>query len=416
MDTNRDPSSSSDPLFHTENPIFTHKELLEIDLVPDKDRIVGRDEEIQSVATALNPAILGQSPRNVIIYGKTGTGKSLVARHVTDRASGAANEQETLLGAAYVDCAQANTETRAIFSIANQLNNEGCEISIPRSGIATDEYYSRFWQIIDGIYDVVILILDEIDKLEDDDILMQLSRAGEAGKVSQCRIGILAISNKISYRESLNERVKSSLQERELVFPPYDADQLCSIMEHRADAFKEGILEDDTIPLAAAFAAGEHGDARKALDILRNAGEVAVEENSDTVGEHHVRKARSQADVNRFSDMIRSQPQQVKVILLSLAYLVISNNEEKIPSSDIYKQYCDFADVLGITKLSQRRVYDLLQEQAFLDILGEELEGRGRARGSVMRFFLLEDPETVMEAVSEQTDRFDELIDTFNIL
>lgn len=409
MDANDESSSSTDPLFRTENPIFKQKELLEIDLVPDEDRIVGRDEEIQNVANALNPAILGQSPRNIIIYGKTGTGKSLVARHVTGRAKDAATTQETALAVAYIDCAQANTETRAIFSLAEQLHRDSeMSVSIPSSGIATDEYYTRFWHIIDSLYDVVILILDEIDKLDNDDILMQLSRANEAGKVNECRIGIIAVSNKISYRDVLNERVKSSLQERELVFPPYDADQLCEIMAHRADAFKSGVLENDTIPLAAAFAASEHGDARKAFDILRNAGEIAVEEDDATVGESHVRKARSRADVNRFSDLVRNQPQQVKVILLSLAFLVSSRDDPKIPSSDIYQQYCDFAAIVDVSQLSQRRVYDLLQEQAFLDILGQEFEGRGRARGSVMKFFLLEDAETVVQAITEQTDRFED--------
>jgi cell division control protein 6 len=184
-------------------------------------------------------------------------------------------------------------------------------------------------------------------------------------------------------------------------------------MAHRADAFKSGILEDDTIPLAAAFAAGEHGDARKAFDILRNAGEIAVEEDDATVGEPHVRKARSRADVNRFSDLVRNQPHQVKVILLALASLVSSHDEPKIPSSDIYQQYCDFAAIVDVSQLSQRRVYDLLQEQAFLDILGQEFEGRGRARGSVMKFFLLEDPETVVQAITEQTDRFDALLTVF---
>ena len=74
--------NETDELFTREDPIFTDKELLEISHIPDEGRIVGRDEEIQQIANAVNPAIFGQSPSNVLIYGKTGTGKSLCAKYV----------------------------------------------------------------------------------------------------------------------------------------------------------------------------------------------------------------------------------------------------------------------------------------------------------------------------------------------
>ena len=409
VDEGEESAANPDPLFRVDSPIFARKELLEIEHVPNEERIVGRDEEIKKVANALNPAVQGRSPRNVIIYGKTGTGKSLVAKHVTGRARNAAQTQGTVVGTAYIDCAQSNTETRAISSLARQLNDRSqTEVKIPRTGIASDDYYDRFWNVLDDRFDVAVLILDEIDKLGDDDILMQLSRAGEAGKLTGCKIGIVAISNKISYQSELDERVKSSLQEREFIFPPYDANQLREIMSNRADAFKEGVLEEDVIPLSAAFAASEHGDARKALDILRNAGEIAVEREVATVSDEHVREARSLADVNRFRDLLQGQPTQAKAAIFALAELTTQRAESKIESSDIYARYCDVTDRIDMNQLSQRRIYDLLQEQAFLDILGQEFEGRGRARGSVMKFYLLEEPDTVRTAIRHDS-RFEDL-------
>lgn len=399
-DDGDDVSGGSDPLFRVESPIFTRKELLEIEHIPNEERIVGRDEQIKKVANALNPAIAGGSPRNMIVYGKTGTGKSLVAKHVTQRAKRAAENHGTTVGTAYIDCAQSNTETRAISTLATQLNDVGeTDVTIPRTGIATDDYYARFWEILDSRFDVAMIILDEIDKLGNDEILMQLSRAGEAGKLDSCKIGIIAISNKISYQDKLEQRVKSSLQEREFIFPPYDAEQLRLIMENREDAFKPDVLTSDVIPLSAAFAASEHGDARKALDILRHAGEIAEERDDDHVREEHVRDARSLADVNRFRDLLQGQPTQAKLTVLAVAELTAARRESKIESNDIYDKYCELTTTLDVNQLSQRRVYDLLREQAFLDILGQEFEGRGRARGSVMKFYLLEEPETVQQAI-----------------
>lgn len=399
-DNGDDAGGGTDPLFRVESPIFVRKELLEIEHIPNEERIVGRDEQIKKVANALNPAIAGGSPRNMIVYGKTGTGKSLVAKHITQRAKRAAENHGTTVGTAYIDCAQSNTETRAISTLATQLNDVAeTDVSIPRTGIATDDYYARFWQILDTRFDVAIIILDEIDKLGNDEILMQLSRAGEAGKLDSCKIGIIAISNKISYQDKLEQRVKSSLQEREFIFPPYDAEQLRLIMENREDAFKSDVLTSDVVPLSAAFAASEHGDARKALDILRHAGEIAEERDDERVHENHVRDARSLADVNRFRDLLQGQPTQAKLTVLAVAELTAERRESKIESNDIYDKYCALTTTLDVNQLSQRRVYDLLREQAFLDILGQEFEGRGRARGSVMKFYLLEEPDTVRQAI-----------------
>jgi cell division control protein 6 len=140
------------------------------------------------------------------------------------------------------------------------------------------------------------VILDEIDKLDDDAILMQLSRAGESGKIGRCKIGVIGISNKIKYKDRMDQRVKSSLCEREFVFPPYNATQLQDIMHARSDAFRTDVLGDSVIPKVAALAAREHGDARKAIDMLRYAGEIAQSKNASEVREEFVDEARDRSE------------------------------------------------------------------------------------------------------------------------
>lgn len=214
------PDSSStpvdDPLFVSGHRIFANKDLLKIGHVPKADRIVGRDEEISKLAKRLNGAVHGYSPESVMIYGKTGTGKSLVSKHVCQRAQ-RASQEDVNIGIAYIDCAEDNTETQAISSLAEKLNKTATTgISIPHTGLSTSKYYKLLWRTIDAQFNSVILILDEIDLMNDDNILMKLSRAEEAGKIN-CSIGIIAISNKIQYVDNLNERVKSSFQHKERV-------------------------------------------------------------------------------------------------------------------------------------------------------------------------------------------------------
>lgn len=247
------------------------------------------------------------------------------------------------VGTVYVDCAQHN-KTRVARTVTRALNEtEETDFDVPRTGIGSGEYYDYLWTILDLAYESVIIILEEVDRFEDDDILMQLSRARESGK-ADCHLGVIAVS-KIEYRDQLNERVKSSLREEEFVFQPYDANQLREIMKHRRDAFHDGVLSDDVIPLTAALAAQEHGDARKAIEILRHAGELAERENADQVVEEHVRDAQEWAEIDRFEELLRGSTTQVKFSLYSLSLLTEENpNVAGFSTSQIYERYQDMTE------------------------------------------------------------------------
>ncbi|WP_135820696.1 Cdc6/Cdc18 family protein [Halostella litorea] len=396
----RESADIAKEVFEQEDQIFANKQLLSIGHVPEPDRIVGRDDEIRDLAEQLRGAIEGYSPDNVIVYGKTGTGKSLVSKYVMGRARDLA-EDDVAVGTAYLDCSEDNTETQAVSSLAKTLNDEAAtDIAVPQTGLSTSKYYKRLWEILDRRYDVMMVILDEVDLMADDDLLMKLSRAEEANKVD-CHIGVIAISNKIQYAENLNERVKSSLQHKELFFQPYDATQLREIMRNRADAFQENVLTDDVIPLCAAFAAQEHGDARKAIDILRHAGKIAYKNGSDTVTEEHVRDAQQLAEKDRFRELIDGAPTQAKTALLALAELSLNNDTEAFPTREVFKQYRVICDAIDMDTLSERRFRDILKEQAFLGIVDVEKLNQGLAGGVTLKNRLIEDPDIVREILLE---------------
>ena len=402
MTPDSSPSSVDDPLFESGHRIFANKDLLKIGHVPEADRIVGRDEEISKLAKRLNGAVHGYSPENVMIYGKTGTGKSLVSKHVCQRAQNAAQDGVEI-GTAYIDCAEDNTETQAISSLAAKLNDESSTgITVPHTGLSTSKYYKLLWKTLDAQFDSVIIILDEIDLMNDDSVLMKLSRAEEAGKID-CSVGVIAISNKIQYVDSVNERVKSSFQHKELFFKPYDANQLREIMFNREDAFQNGVLSEDVIPLSAAFAAQEHGDARKAIDILRHAGEVAYEAGTERVTDDHVRQAQQHAEKDRFRELVNGAPTQAKAALLALTELSVNSNDDAFLTSRVYDQYERICNHLDMDILSVRRFRDILKEQAFLGVVEIEKINKGSAGGIHLQNRLIEDPQVVRETILEDS-------------
>ena len=389
----------TDEIFQTGN-IFANRELVRVGHVPEIDRIVGRDKEVREVGGALGPATQGGPPETTIIYGKTGTGKSLVARCVTREAHRKAAEKGYSLQYSYVDCSDYQTEAKASREMARAIrDNLDADISVPRVGIGAADYRDITWELLDEhSVDSFVVILDEIDKINGDELLRSLSRAKESGK-SDTYIGVICISNKIEYRERLNERVDSSLQDNELIFDPYDANQLQAILENRKDAFRDGVLANGVVPRTAALAAREHGDARKAVDTFYEAGRLAEKAGDSRVTEDYVDDALKKAEVNRFQKLVSGQTPHVKLVLRALAGLTEAHEATRFRTAEIYEWYQEIAENEGTESLSHDRVSRLLKEQSFLGITESEHTGGGPGEGSYLEHRLVRDPEIVIEAL-----------------
>jgi len=393
-------SNEDDNIFKT-GGIFANRELVRVGHVPDLERVVGRDDEVSAIGQALGPATVGGPPESTIIYGKTGTGKSLVARCVSREAHFEAQANDISFQQAYVDCSDYQTDAKASREMARKLvASLDADIDVPRVGIGAADYRDITWDLLEE-YNInsLVVILDEIDKLDDDELLRSLSRARESGK-AEAHVGAICISNKIEYRERLSERIDSSLQENELVFDPYDAGQLRAILENRTDAFEPDVLEPDVIPKVAALSAKEHGDARKAIDTLYEAGRLAEKQGTGTVTVSHVDDAVQQAEVNRFEKLVRGTTPHVKYILRALALLTVDNPaQEAFRTHQIYTLYLEVAKQAGADPLSEDRVYRLLKEQSFLGVTESNHTGGGQGEGSYLEHRLLRDPAVVIQAI-----------------
>lgn len=395
----KDGSSVGDPLFADQDPIFARKELLHVGHVPDENRIVGRDTEIESVAEEVGAVVRDDPPNNVMIYGKTGTGKSLVSRHVAGRAKDAARSNGVDCNVVYIDCSEADTETRATRQISTSLKQKTpYDQRIPLRGVGTMEYYQHIWRILDTYLDAVLLILDEIDKLANSNILMQLSRAREARK-AECYIGIIGISNKIQYKEQLDERIDSSFGHRELFFHPYDAEQLQEIMRNRTDAFQPNVLGSGTIELCAALAAKKHGDARKAIDILKEAGELARRNDDTKITDQHIKRAQKVAEINRVEELTSGGTIHAKLALYSLASLIITGSKDRFSTREVYERYEQMCDLVGYDPVTENGLYKQLKEQAFLGVIESTKTGGGRSQGSYLLHRLVTEPKHIVKAV-----------------
>lgn len=394
--------------------IFTNRELVYVGHIPKRDRIVGRDNEINFVGSALGAAIEGGPPQNVTINGKTGTGKSLVTRFMAEEAEKRAAANGVNLIHVYLECSDLGSETEAIREIAASVRNRfDAEVKIPEKGISKKRYLSRLWDMLaDEDVDSLIVVLDEIDKLDgekdrddaDDELLMTLSRAEEKSD-TDTHIGIICVSNKIQWRKYVDKRVDSSLSDEKTVFAPYDANELRAILNERRDAFKDDVLDDDVIPKIAALAAQEHGDARKAVDMLRYAGRTAERQNDDRVTEAHLDKAKEQAEADQFAELVSGSPPHVKYVLKALARVTLDptvkpDDRGGYTKTEIYGEYKTVCDEIGSEPMKWDSVSRLLKEQDFLGVIDSKHTGGGRGAGSYKTHELKRDAEIALKALA----------------
>ena len=339
-----------------------------------------REREINDLASVLVPALRGETPSNVFIYGKTGTGKTAVAKFVGKELLKKGEETKKNVNFIYINCEVVDTQYRILQNIANHFIDEWNE-HIPFTGWPTDEVYSKVKSMMDKEKCVTVIVLDEIDKLKGDEALYSLSRINS--DLENARVSVIGISNDLKFTEFLDPRVKSSLGEENMIFYPYDAEQLQDILRDRVEtALKPDIIEGDVIPLCAALSAQEHGDARRALDLLRVSAELAERSKSSKITRNFVKKAQNKIEIDRITEVVRTLPNQSKLILYSIIYIDKQNKKagakQAMTTGEVYDIYKELCKKTRYSCLTQRRTADLISELDMLGIITARVISKGR--------------------------------------
>jgi cell division control protein 6 len=368
---------------YLESPkIFINHDVLRPEFIPNQ--LPHRDLQLRQIAAIVANTLKNSTPSNIFLFGKTGTGKTAVIRHVNQQLNyqcGCNGIKEPVW--IYLNCQQVNTGYRVLAKISQILDPQD---SVPISGWPLDVVFDKVITKLDKVVSssICFLVLDEIDILvnncsrNNDGILYNLVRLNE--RLHLAHINIIGISNVLNFKNQLDPRVLSSLGEEEIIFPAYDATELRDILQQRAElAFAPNVLDNEVIPLCAALAAKEHGDARKALDLLRKAGELAERRSSPKVTEEYVILAQDDMERDKMKEYIDSLPEQLKVILLSIYLMQKSKPNIEIITGDIYNCYLEIQSLIpGLNQLTQRRVSELIRELDLSGIINARTISKGK--------------------------------------
>ena len=355
----------------TGKSIFINRQVLRSDFIPGK--LPFREDQINIIGQILAPILQESKPSNLLLYGKTGSGKTAVAKYVLSKFEETTKQHNKAISLAYSNARLAGSEYRVLVDLAHCLS-----MDMPFTGLPISEVLQRIYNKISDNDLKVIFIIDEIDYLakhaknSNDDMLYSLTRSSE--HLKQGFISIMGISNDLHFKSFLDPRVLSSLNEEEILFPPYTVNQLSNILTERIqEAFNNKTVPLSTINLCAALAGSEHGDARRAIELLRVAGELAERSDNSTILEKHVKDASMKIDNDRIYQAVKTLPLHEKTVLKA-----VTSNNDNTTTGDVYNQYQKLSKKIGVEPLTQRRISGLLSELDTQGLINASIINQGR--------------------------------------
>ena len=375
--------------------LIKNRDILHFTYMPET--IFHRDSEQELVTQSLIPILKKSRPSNLLVYGKPGTGKTLVVKKILSKIQTRVEKSNFPIKLIYVNSKEETTLYQLLVSFGRQLGLE--EKQLPSNGLSISEVFKRLLNTIENNHLNAVFVIDEIDYLADlvkktgKDILYQLTRANERLKTGS--LTFVGISNDLTFKERLDPRVLSTLGEEEIVFTTYSVDQIRKILEGRIEkAFVNGAVEDAALNLCSALAGREHGDARRAIDLLRVAGEIAEREQTKSINENHIQLARKKIEENKEVTALQSFPLHEKLLIIA----AMKNSE--LATGEIYTSYKTLCKAVRQNELTQRRVTQMLSEIELSGIISGRIVHQG-IHGNTKKYKLTIPRETVKDTFKD---------------
>jgi archaeal cell division control protein 6 len=381
-----------------ENLLFANKTFLDNLTLPSQ--IIGREKRAKELVRFLLGYKHGLVVPFLSVYGRSGSGKSTVVKFICE------NLDEDM-SYAFVNLRKART----VFGCANLILTElGLPTLKSAQGINTaiEHISNAIEQRLrnnnknnnsgNNAAKLFVLVLDEFDVLLYDkrgkpsDFIYKLLVMEEKLREKGYLMCIVAISNNVMSDYEIDDRVRSRIGTSEVFFEPYSQQAVLEILKDRAAKAFSQPVDYEILQYSADQSSKEHGDARRAIDLLRVAAEIAGKR-GEKISKMHIDAAVARLQRDRVSTTLSSASFHLKLVAAALARISYLTQEVWHSTSTVYNQYCRMLQG-GIKPLTYRRIAELLTELENMGLVLSHTSSKGR-HGYGTQYKLVVPPETI---------------------
>jgi cell division control protein 6 len=359
----------------SKDTIFANKQFL--DTISFPDLIIGRERPVKRLVKFFLEYKKGHVVPFVSVFGRSGSGKSSTVKFVCQNMDG--------ISYCFVNLRKAKT----IFGAANLILSE-----LGKENLKSAQGLNSALEIIEGAIiqllqreekKLFVLVLDEYDMIFSDkrnspsDFIFKLVVMQQDLKEKGFFACIVAISNNALLEYELDSRVRSRIGNSEIFFEPYPKSVVLDILKDRASKAFSGEIDDKVLQYCSEISSSEHGDARRAIDLLRVAGEIA-DSKGEKLDSNHVDLAQASLDKDRVVYILGYASLQLKNLCLALARVTFLTEQGWHATSQIYEQYQMMTSIIKppVNLLSYRRISMLLTEIENMGLVVSQTSSKGR--------------------------------------
>ena len=383
--------------------LIKNSNILRHDYIPD--RILHRDGQQELVTQSLIPLYQKSIPPNLLVYGKPGTGKTLVVKKVLGQIQNRVDKNTYQIKIVFTNAKDQSNRYNVLVDLGRQLGLKSKKTTddklwLPSTGLSISEVFNRILYTIEKNKTNTVFVIDEIDhlaKLVDKtgkDLLYSITRA--TLKLKNGSLSLVGISNDVSFKDQLDPRVISTLSEEEIVFPAYNTNEIKEILEDRIPlAFDENIVTQGALNLCASMACKQHGDARRAIKLLSVAGKTAELNQDNSITDKHVRLAAQRIEIDKESQQLNAFSLHEKLLVITIM------KTPNISTGDIYSAYKSLCKITCQNELTQRRVTQMLSEIELSGLISGRMIHQG-IHGNTKKFNLTISPDLVKNTLNPE--------------
>lgn len=354
-----------------QNSVFSDKKYLDSLFLPSN--IIGRREQAEQLLKHIESLKQGFVVPQISVYGRSGSGKSTVVKFVCQ------NIQD-VVSFAFVNLRKSKT----VFGSANLILSELGSVNL-KSAEGLNKAVDKIGERIESILisenkKFFLLVLDEYDAIFSDprgrpsDFVYKLLTLEENLREKGLWLCIITISNNALSDYELDDRVKSRMGNSEVFFEPYSEDDIMQILRDRADKAFLKKVNDEVLQYCAELSSDDHGDARRAVDLLRVAGELS---DGKKITKSDVDKAQEQLQKDRTSTIVSSASYHLRIVIAAICANTLLTGNSWNATSAIYAKYSKMM-AKDTKPLSYRRIVDLLVELENTGLVTSRTLSRGR--------------------------------------